>query len=182
MSNDGQHDLEQDVVAEVESLLDAHVAKCLQRNEDKQSYYDKVALWMQKVRVAKRDNNLDAYHQLAQQSPSVRRRLELVKTLEDQGEPTDHLEPLRVLSQHPELVAGCATDCYFQTGIFYIDVKAASTNIARAAAEDARKLRSLVYLEDKDKIPNYTVRLRLSPIDGFDASARRNHIMDRFSE
>ena len=48
------------------------------------------------------------------------------------------MNPQNVLAQsYPELVAGCATDCYFDNGIMHIEVKAALTNIAHAAAEDA---------------------------------------------
>ena len=123
-------------------LLENHLNKILQRNDYKQTYYDQVALWWKQVQVAKVDGNLNLFYQLAQESPSVRRRLQLVADLKQRGESTDTLDPLFVLSQHPELVACCVTDGCLQKGIFRIEVTPSSANIARAAADDVQKLRS----------------------------------------
>jgi hypothetical protein len=49
-------------------------------------------------------------------------------------------------------------------GNLILGFKMASANICRAAAEDARHLRSDVY--GKDKLPKYTTRLRFTPIGG----------------
>lgn len=132
------------------------------------------------MKEAKEAKDLKRYCELAKESPSVRKRLALVNELQSQNKSVSHLDPVSVLADHPELVAGCATNCSFTHGIMYIEVKGASANIARAAAEDASKLRRLVY--PKDKTPQYSVRLALRPIGGeFSDKARKSRKLDNFS-
>jgi len=130
------------------------------------------------VRNAKNAQDLNALVAACQQSPAVQRSQRYKAELQSRGLPTDHLDPMRLLSQRPELVACCSTDGYFTDGIFGIDVKAASANIARAAAGQAYELSKLVEGSSATKEPQYTVALKFKPIGGqYSKAVRKSYIL-----
>ena len=136
------------------------------KSMSKQAYYATAAARMESIRTAKNSQDLHALVAACRQSPSVQRYLRVIADMQSKGQSTAHLDPKRLLSQRPELVACCGTDGYFSDGIFDIDVKAASANIARAAAGQVHDLSRLVDSSSGNKEPNYSVRLRFKPIGG----------------
>jgi len=132
----------------------------------KQDYYATAAARVESIRTAKNSQDLNALVAACGQSPSVQRYLRVIADMQSQGQSTAHLDPKLLLSQRPELLACCGTDGYFCDGIFGIGVKAASANIARAAAGEVHELSKLVDSSSGKKEPKYFVGLRFKPIGG----------------